>query len=235
MRLLAHGVQRFFTRRAFKRLLLHHLQVALKHGQRGTQFVTDVGEEVATRPFQLVHLGDIARHHQPLLIAVGHHADLQMATVIELEIVRTGKITLFQVQRKLGITQKVEDILAIIVRPAQAQQLLRQAVTPEDRPFFGGQNHGIRQRLCAAAKTLNQASQLAATLFITHLHLMQSVQQRLPAAASRRRRHTSVNPQPPGEAQQVPEMPDQQPGDRRQQKPRQMSKKGPQNEGRNTA
>ncbi|STD18071.1 Uncharacterised protein [Enterobacter asburiae] len=140
---------------------------------------------------------------------------------------RAGKITLFQIQRELGIAQKVEDILAIVVGPAQAQQLLRKAVTPEDCPFFGCQNNGIRQRLCTAAKTLNQASQLAATLFITHLHLMQTVQQRLPAAASRRRRHTSVNPQPPREAQQVPEMPDQQPGDRRQQKPRQVSKKGP--------
>jgi hypothetical protein len=58
-----------------------------------------------------------------------------MATIIELQIMRTGKITLFQIQRELGIAQKVEDILAIIVRPAQAQQLLRQAVTPEDRPL----------------------------------------------------------------------------------------------------
>ncbi len=197
--------------------------------------MADVCKEVATRPLQLVHLGNIARHHQPLLVAVGHHADFEMATVIELQIVRSGKITLFQVQRELGIAQKVEDILAIIIRPAQAQQLLRQTITPEDGPFFGGQNDRIRQRFRTAAKTLNQASQLAAALFITHLHLMQTVQQRLPAAASRRRRHTAVNPQPPGEAQQVPEMPDQQPGDRRQQKPRQVSKKGPQNEGRNTA
>ncbi len=81
-----------------------------------------------------------------------------MATIIELQIVRAGKITLFQIQRKFGITQKVEDILTIIIGPAQAQQLLRKAVTPEDRPFFGRQNNGIRQRLCTAAKTLKEGA-----------------------------------------------------------------------------
>lgn len=77
-----------------------------------------------------------------------------MAPIIELQVVGAGKITLFQVQRELGITQKVEDVLAIIVRPAQAQQLLREAVTPEDRPFFGRQNDSIRQRLSAATASV---------------------------------------------------------------------------------
>ena len=160
-----------------------------------------VGEEVASCPFQLVHLGDVTRHHQPLPIAVGHHTYFKMAAIVELQIMRTREITFFQILRELRITQKVEDVLAIIVRPAQAQQLLGETVTPEDCPLFRGQNHCIRQRFRTAAKAFNQASQLATALFITHLHLVQAVKQRLPAPASRGWRHTSVNPQPPGETQ----------------------------------
>ncbi len=114
-------MQRFLTRRPLKRLLLHHLQIALKHRQWRTQLVADVSKEVAASALKLVHLGNVTCHHQPLAIAVGHHADFQMATVIELKVVRAGKIPLFQIQRELGITQKVQDVLAIIIRPAQAQ------------------------------------------------------------------------------------------------------------------
>ncbi len=138
-------MQRFLTRRPLKRLLLHHLQVALKHRQGRTQLVADVGKEVTSRALKLVHLGNVPRHHQPLPIAVGHHADFQMATVIELQIVRARKIPLFQIQRELGITQKVQDVLTIIIRPAQAQQLLCEAIAPEDGPFFRRQDHRVRQ------------------------------------------------------------------------------------------
>ena len=169
-------MQRFLTRRPLKRLLLHHLQVALKHRQRRTQLVADVGKEVTSRALKLVHLGYVTCHHQPLPIAVGHHADFQMTTVVELKVMRTGKIALFQIQRELGITQKVKDILAIIIRPAQAQQLLREAITPEDCPFFCRQDHRVRQRLRTAAKAFDQASQLTTALFVTHLHLVQAVE-----------------------------------------------------------
>ena len=159
--------------------------------------MADVSEKVSPRPFQLVHLRNIARNHQQLFIAVGHHANLQMATVIQYQVERFRKIPVFQVIGKFRIAQEVKDVLPVIVRPAQIQDLLRQAVTPEHRAFFGGQHYRIRQRLRPAAKALNQVAQLTATLFITHLHLMQSVQQRLPAATTRRRRHAAVNPQPP--------------------------------------
>ncbi len=138
--------------------------------------MADVGKEVTSRALKLVHLGNVPRHHQPLPIAVGHHADLQMATVIELQIVRARKIPLFQIQRELGITQKVQDVLTIIIRPAQAQQLLREAITPEDCPFFCGQDHRVRQRLRTATKAFDQASQLTTALFVTHLHLVQAVE-----------------------------------------------------------
>ena len=65
--------------------------------------MADVRKEITARALKLVHLGNIARHHQPLLIAVRHHADFQMATIIELQIVRAGKITLSQIQREFGI------------------------------------------------------------------------------------------------------------------------------------
>ncbi|VTM90748.1 Uncharacterised protein [Raoultella ornithinolytica] len=50
--------------------------------------MADVGKKVAPRAFQLVHLRDIARHHQPLFVAVGHDADLQMTSGIEDQIER---------------------------------------------------------------------------------------------------------------------------------------------------
>ena len=117
--LLSHGVQGFFPRRPLQYLLLHHLQIALQHRQRGAQFMADVGEKVPPRPFQLMHLRHVARHHQPLLIGVRHHANFQMASVIQHQVEWLRKITLFQIVGELGITQEVENILATVVRPAQ--------------------------------------------------------------------------------------------------------------------
>ncbi|MNE48277.1 hypothetical protein D3C80_1427300 [compost metagenome] len=62
--LLLHSAQRFAAQRAIQLFVAHHLQVALQHRERGTQLVADVGEEVASRAFQLAHLGDVTRHHQ---------------------------------------------------------------------------------------------------------------------------------------------------------------------------
>ena len=86
--LLTHGVQGLFTGRPFQHLLLHHLQIALQHRQRGAQLMADVSEEVTPRPFQLMHLRHVARHHQPLLVAVGHHANFQMTGIIQHQIER---------------------------------------------------------------------------------------------------------------------------------------------------
>ncbi|MNR33499.1 hypothetical protein D3C85_1511750 [compost metagenome] len=124
-----------------------------------------------------------------------------MSAIVQHQIVRTRKVAFFQVMGEFGVTQEVQDVLAVIVRPAQPEQLLRQAVTPKNGPFFGGQNDGIWQRLRPAAKAFDQASQLATALFITHLHLVQAVQQRFPAAASWRWRHAAIDPQPPGKTQ----------------------------------
>ena len=178
--------------------------------------MADVGKEITPRTFQLVHLRHVARHHQQLTVGIRHNADFQMATVIQHQMQRLEKIAFFEVLGKFGVTQQVEDVLPAIVGPAKPQQLLGKAITPEDRPFFRGQHHGVWQRLGAATKAFNQISQLAATLFITQLHLVKPVQQRLPAAAPRRRRHTSIDPQPPRQTQQIPEMPDQQAGHCRQ-------------------
>ena len=86
--LLPHGVQGFFSGRPLQHLLLHHLQIALQHRQWGAQLMADVGEKVPPRPFQLMHLRHVARHHQPLLVAVGHHANFQMTGVIQHQIER---------------------------------------------------------------------------------------------------------------------------------------------------
>jgi hypothetical protein len=42
--------------------------------------------------------------------------------------------SVFQVVGKFRIAQEVENILATVVRPAQIQDLLRQAITPENGP-----------------------------------------------------------------------------------------------------
>ncbi len=202
-------MQRLFPRRPGKGLLLHHLQVALQYRQWRAQLMTDVGKEVAPRPFQLVHLGHVTGDHQQLLLAVGHDADLQMPSVVQHQVERFREGLLFKILSKFGIAQQVEDILAVIVRPAQPKQLLGKTVTPEDHPLFGGEHHRIRQRLCAAAKAFDQAAQLATALFVAQLHLVQAIEQWLPAAVPRRRGHAAIHPQPPGELKQIPEVPDQ--------------------------
>ncbi|MOA40274.1 hypothetical protein D3C78_1621320 [compost metagenome] len=69
--------------------------------------MADVGKEITTSPFKLVHLGHITRHHQPLLLAIGHNANLKVTTIVQHQIVRASKFTFFQIQREFGVTQKV--------------------------------------------------------------------------------------------------------------------------------
>ncbi len=92
-----------------------------------------------------MHLGHVASDHQQLLLAVGHDADLQVTAVVQHEVERFCEGLLLKVLGELGVAQQVKDILAVIVRPAQPQQLLSKAVTPEDHPLFGGEHHRIRQ------------------------------------------------------------------------------------------
>ena len=59
------------------------------------------------------------------------------------------------------IAQQVEDVLAVVFRPAEAEQMLRQPVAPEDIALDGGHHHRVRQRFGPAAKALDQQRQLA--------------------------------------------------------------------------
>ncbi len=90
-----------------------------------------------------MHLGNVARHHQQLLIGIGHHANFQMPSGIEYQIDRSAKIARFQILCKFRVAQQVKNILPAIVRPAQSQNLLGQSVTPEDTAFFSGQHHRV--------------------------------------------------------------------------------------------
>ena len=131
-----------------------------------------VGKKVTPRPFQLMHLRHITRHHQQLFVGIRHDANFQMPPGVEHQIERAREITRFQILRKLRITQQVKDVLPVIFRPAQTKNLLRQTVTPENTALFRGQHHRVGQRLRAATKAFNQIAQFAAAFFISQLHLV---------------------------------------------------------------
>ena len=119
-----------------------------------------------------MHLRDISRHHQQLFVGIRHDANLQMPPGIEHQIERAREITRFQILRKLRVTQQVKDVLPVIFRPAQAKNLLRQTVAPENTALFRGQHHRVGQRLRAATKAFNQIAQFTAAFFISQLHLV---------------------------------------------------------------
>ena len=131
-----------------------------------------IGKKVTPRPFQLMHLRDISRHHQQLFVGIRHDANLQMPPGVEHQIERAREITRFQILRKLRVTQQVKDVLPVIFRPAQAKNLLRQTVAPENTALFRGQHHRVGQRLRAATKAFNQIAQFTAAFFISQLHLV---------------------------------------------------------------
>ena len=137
--------------------------------------MADVGKEVAARPFQLMHLRHITGHQQPLPFAVGHDAEFHMKFVVQHQRQRLVKIALAKIAGELRVTQQIEDILAIIFRPAQAKVLLRQAVTPENSALFRGQDHRIRQRFGPAAETLNQIAQFTPPPPVAQLHLVKPI------------------------------------------------------------
>ena len=171
--------------------------------------MADVGKEVAPRALQLAHLGDVARHHQQLPFGVRHYAEFDVVCVVQLQRQRARELLLLQVVAEFRIAQQVEDVLAVVFRPAKAEQMLRQPVAPEDIAFDGGHHHRIRQRFGPAAKALDQQRQLAPAAAIALLHLIQAIEQRLPAPAAGRRRHAAVDPQPMGEFELVVEIPHQ--------------------------
>jgi len=102
-----HRVQRFFTQRPFERLLVHHLQIALQHGQRRAQLMADVGEEIAPRAFELMHLRNVARHHQQLIFAVRHDAKLKVTAVIQHQMQWPVELLAAQIAREFRVAQQV--------------------------------------------------------------------------------------------------------------------------------
>ena len=56
--------------------------------------MTDVGKKVAAGALQLMHLGHVASHHQPLAFAVGHHTEFHVVLVIQHQRKRLIEITL---------------------------------------------------------------------------------------------------------------------------------------------
>ncbi len=99
----------------------------------------------------------------------------------------------FEVVSKFRVAQEVKNILSTVVRPAQIEDLLSQTITPEDGPSSvvsttaSGNDSPRYERLIRLPSSRRR-------FFIAHLHLVKAVEQRFPAAASRRWRHATVDP-----------------------------------------
>ena len=94
------------------------------------------------------------------------------------------------------MTDQVADVLAGILGPAKAEQLLRQPVAPEDAAV-GAKHHGrIGQRLRPFPKAADEARQLPAPGPVTLLQLVDTVEDVLPAAAAVGRHQAAIVPQP---------------------------------------
>ncbi|MNV65929.1 hypothetical protein D3C71_1586530 [compost metagenome] len=148
--------------------------------------------------------------------------------VIQLQRQRAGELLLLQIVTELRITQQVENVLAIVFRPAETQQMLRQPVAPKDIAFDGSHHYRIGQRFRSATEAFDQQRQLTAPTTVPLLHLIQAVKQRFPAPAARRRRHAAVNPQPVGKFELIVEIPYQRRQHGGQQQPGQITKNQPQ-------
>lgn len=178
--------------------LLGHLQIPLEHGEGGAQLVRDVGDEVLARLLQAAQPGHIPHHQHGLVLRIGHDAKFEELLLVDggVHLERLVILPLAQIGDEGGVTDQVADVLAGILGPAKAEQLLRQPVAPEDAAV-GAKHHGrIGQRLRPFPKTADEARQLPAPGPVTLLQLVDAVEDVLPAAAAVGRHQAAIVPQP---------------------------------------
>ncbi len=189
-RLLVHLLQR--PRPAgvqFFAVFEHGFQVAGDHGQRGSQLVGYVGDEVLAHLFQLVETGDVADHHQVFGVAVTGDVVLQPETVVgrRRQLQRFFVPAAVEVVLEGRVTNQVGDQVAGILRFLQAQQPLGGRIPPLQIAFAVEHDHRFLERGSGALHAIDDGLQLGAPAQVTALQMVEAVEDVAPDAMAVRR------------------------------------------------
>ena len=177
-------------------------------GQRRTQLVRDVGDEVAAHLLELHDPGDVAGEQQPQIFGVGNQPQLQTrARGMRRRDVehRLGAAPLRQPVRDRQRLQHVAHRLAHIARHLQSQQAGRRAVEPLDALAVAlHDDHRIGQRRRHGAIRAQHRDETPLARAHVLLSPVQHAIGLLPHTIALRRRHAAARGQ---SRQQVVELP----------------------------
>ena len=215
---LGHALGLFahlFQHRAGARevLRVHHVQVAVHHGQRRAQFMGHIGDEVAAHLFQPQQLAHVARDQQPVVGRVGNQAQVEADGRIH----RRG-----HVQNRLGIApagqpvrqrhrlQALDQGFAEVAGVVQPQQRGRRFVEPLHALAVAVYyHHRIGQRGRGGAVAAQHVQQAAFARAHFHLVAVQHPVQFVPHAGAAGGIPTLARGQATQHGAQPPVVPDQ--------------------------
>ncbi len=159
-------------------------QVAGQYGQRRPQLVGDVGDEVAAHLLEAVQAGDVARHHQALVVAVQGDLELQHPTLVH----RRGQRQRLpvgpgvEVGHEARVADQVGDVLAAVVGGLQPQHRLGGAVPPLKVAVGVEHHHAVAHRLGGFLDALEGRLQAALGVALTLLVAVEAIEQVAPQA-----------------------------------------------------
>ncbi len=147
---------------------------------------------------QAAQPGHVPHHQHGLILGIGHDAKLEEFLLVDgrRHLERFVVLPLAEVGGKGRVTDEVADVLAGVLRPAKAEQLLRQPVAPEDAAVGAKHHGGVGQRLCPLPETADKTRQLPATCTVALLQLVDAVEDVFPATAAMGGDQAAIVPQP---------------------------------------
>ena len=160
------------------------------HRQRRLEFMRDVGDEVAAHGFQAFDLGDVARHHQAVVVAVGNHLQhqhqaLDPAVAVDQRLVEAAA---FQVGDEIGLADQVGQRLPAVGQGREREMHLGPRIDPLDVLVAVEGDHPVGQRLEGAHEAVQRLGERALLAEAQAHPPVQAGEGDLPDAAAARQR-----------------------------------------------
>ena len=110
------------------------LEIARDHGERRTQFVRSIGDEILAHLFEAHLARDFAQHQQALVLAIRDEleGDVPFGGRIDAHDERQRILAAAQVTHEIRMAHEVVDAQAQVRAPRQVEQLAGLAIEPDD-------------------------------------------------------------------------------------------------------
>ena len=157
LRLFRHEVQVAPGLVGIQRDALQRFNETRQHGQRGSDFMGDVGNEIAPHTIGLLLQGDIVREQQPLAIAECEKLDRQPHRVVQGVVASVNRDALFAtgsqpVVDELRIAHEMNDVLLQVSRIAESEVFSCDQIEPLHSAQVVEQHDANGQRLNGVQK-----------------------------------------------------------------------------------